>query len=460
MPLLEDNERRESFEIDRTATRSFTEGVTGRVRGRVKRRVSALIDQVDKDEVKKNPALVAQAAWEVVRDAAFLRSAHGDIIARKRRKSFLSNNIPRPASLNELSVLTLNVWVIGAVANLPSQVTCVREKNPDIILLQEAFHMTVVDGYRHAFPDYDLVAFGRNLTPVATFGCFLFLSVGSTILFVPTIMVLFVSGTPSLRTWYVWFIVWLLCFFLATMYNRYHYYTAFLMGNVTGMVMLVRKHKFDGVSTTCATFSYEALQEDFLNGFRPRGYLTITAELKDQSEGPPLKVRVATTHLNQPPQQPPNKGRHLQVRELFSSCLHDDELFILGADLNATPPGTLRGTQCNTYVDMTSELTDAWLQKNGENERDFGYTWDQAGNPMCRSATNAIFYGTERLQWRCDYVMWRHRPKRAASNSRSVKLRSCELVFKDEEAVSDHFGIFAVFDIYRECNAAHGVFEP
>merc|ERR1719401_2951590 len=93
---------------------------------------------------------------------------------------------------------------------------------------------------------------------------------------------------------------------------------AFLTGNKTGLAMLIRKKKVELHVGNPVIFSRQALEQDFLNWMRPRGFLLARGRLMIKGWRAFMPVRVISTHLNQPPQQHGLKGRHLQVEELMS----------------------------------------------------------------------------------------------------------------------------------------------
>merc|ERR1711972_1083143 len=141
-------------------------------------------------------------------------------------------------------------------------------------------------------------------------------------------------------------------------------------------------------------------------------------------------------------------GRHQQVNEILKHCLKHDEIFILGCDLNATPPGTNNGSTCETYNQITEHLSDAWASKNDSDPNCDGLTWDQEANPMCQTVMNSMFYGQKKLRWRCDYIFWKNSLKASADSIR-VNLRSCKLALTQEEAASDHFAVVAEYDFFE-----------
>merc|ERR1712118_217995 len=114
----------------------------------------------------------------------------------------------------------------------------IRRLAPDVICLQEVFHMDV-DVYRAAFPDYCCVAFGGAQNASALIA-FIAIMVASASCF---------SGAVWLVERFVkegrWRTVWLvgvpLIFLLYTRLIRHHWTIAFLTGNRTGLAMLVRR---------------------------------------------------------------------------------------------------------------------------------------------------------------------------------------------------------------------------
>jgi len=363
----------------------------------------------------------------------------------------LPRSSPNENALGSLSVLTLNVWVNQAVNNVHAQIEGIRRYDPDVICLQEVFHMQVLNSFRREFPGHVLIAFGRHSCSIATPVYSLGVLVLTTVLFGLVVLLPCLFGY---RDWW-WLILWPVCMLAICAFSKDHYFVAFLMGNATGLALLVRRSKLELADDSLngqsfaerCKFSYpEGQAEDFLNALRPRGFLTVTGQVK-LNDGSYVQVRVATTHLNQPPVQPKGKGRHRQVKEIFGHCLREGELFILSGDLNATPPGTDSGTSCDTYRSVTEHLVDAWSEKHSSDPNEDGLTWDQETNPMCQTAVNALFYGGEQLRWRCDYVFWRYTAQTTPDAPR-VTLRSCEMVLTGAEATGDHYAVLAVYDFY------------
>lgn len=345
-----------------------------------------------------------------------------------------------------VSVLTLNVWVNRAREYVDRQIQGIRELAPDVICLQEVFHLDVLEAYRSAFPDYCLVAFGRahNFSAVVALIAIM-LAVAATFAGSVWLVEKFTSG--------MWRIAWLVIVpIMIVCYSRlirHHWTVAFLTGNRTGLVMLVRRDAFELKEHSCVMFSRCGHAADFLNVLRPRGFIHVTCGLRLPGYSDPLKLRLVTTHLNQPLEQALGDGRHRQVKEIFDKCLHDDELCLLGVDLNATPPGTKGGSDCKTYADATLEMQDAWAATNPSDPERDGLTWDQIENPMTLGPINRLFYGNA-SRWRCDYIFWRHRKGKTSRPDMAdiqVSVRSCDMVFTGQEAVSDHFGVHCVFDI-------------
>lgn len=394
----------------------------------------------------------------------------------------------RGDALGSFSVLTVNIWAKRAPVLVHAQIQAIRKHNPDVICLQEAFHMCVIDAYRAAFPDYYLICFGVEWTPVATFLIVVGLLVLSSILFFSLIAVTYMCGMQRMEWWIIdhprWILLLTTCLSVIGVLFKNHYFVAFLIGNKTGLAMLVRRDLLKDYEHSCVLFSYPwGHAADFLNSMRPRGFLFATGCLRLKN-GDDFRVRFATTHLNQPPDQPLAVGRHRQVNELLEAGLRDDELFVLGADLNATPPGTIEGTNCSTYVDLTRHLSDAWVETNASDPNEDGLTWDQAENPKCLSPLNTFFYGGRALRWRCDFILWRqHRaevtstgttgtPTSSSSGSCGIRVakdasfsksaekgkanrsdllttvQSCRMVFSGDDAVSDHHGVLAVYQIH------------
>lgn len=357
-----------------------------------------------------------------------------------------------PARVGRLSVLTLNVWVNKAQQNIRRQVQSIRALRPDVICLQEVFHLDVLEAYQKSFPDYVFIAFGRSHNLSALVAVLLIMVAVSTG-FSALIMIIERATHGRWRT--TWLVVGPLLMLLYTRLIRHHWAVAFLTGNRTGLAMLVRREKItlnkEGVH--CVPFSPQGHADDVLNLLRPRGFISVsgTMRLKNGTEMP---VRFVTTHLNQPVLQERREGRHRQVAEILQHASAEDEFFVMGCDLNATPPGTTKGSECNTYSNISAELNDAWSAVNPANPNSDGLTWDQVSNPLCcRSFVNDSFYGTTPLRWRCDFIFWRHAERRKSCNLLStqktpaVKVRRCEMVFTGKASVSDHFGVYSVFDI-------------
>eukprot|EP00928_Gymnodinium_smaydae_P014666 TRINITY_DN153_c0_g2_i1.p1 TRINITY_DN153_c0_g2~~TRINITY_DN153_c0_g2_i1.p1 ORF type:complete len:556 (+),score=111.89 TRINITY_DN153_c0_g2_i1:162-1829(+) len=358
-----------------------------------------------------------------------------------------------PGVLRKLSVLTLNVWVNQVRDNIERQIHSIRELAPDVICLQEVFHLDVLDAYRSGFPDYTLVAFGRahNLSALVALLAIIF----------------FVAGIFSGAVWAVetfitdtrWRMIWTIAVpVMMVLYSRlirHHWTIAFLTGNRTGLVLLVRNDMIDIKEKQCVPYSRAGHAADLLNILRPRGFLSVSGSVRLPPGYNPLPVRLITTHLNQPLEQALGDGRHRQVKEVFHNCIHPGELLILGCDLNATPPGTRQGSDCNTYADVTQELSDAWAAVNPSDPQRDGLTWDQSVNKLTSSKLNQLLYGFDLIRWRCDYIFWRHdrnaqaepAPEKGVQKDVTVNLRSCNMVFTGDQVVSDHFGVYACYDI-------------
>lgn len=355
--------------------------------------------------------------------------------------------------LGTISVLTLNVWVNKAQENIHRQVVGIRKLKPDVICLQEVFHIGVLEGYRANFPDYHLMAFGKGFSFNAT----------------AILLICYIILSGLVWAWLVWVLLrvsghfmkeWLLLIPFSTLivfwWTRKNYLYPFLLGNRTGLVLLVRRCaelEIDSEWQSCVMFSpKEGHQADILNILRPRGFIMALGRLRLKNDQH-LPVKFCTTHLNQPPIQAPGVGRHQQIKELVAAlCKKDGSLCICGADLNAPPPGTDNGTTCTTYQDMCLHFNDAWLAHHECPDPNVdGLTWDQQENPMCITATNAVFYGAECLRWRCDYIMWSYKSEDVADTAKrvAISVRSCDIVLDKEDSVSDHYGVLAVFDVKR-----------
>lgn len=373
-----------------------------------------------------------------------------------------------PSLLGQLSVLTLNVWVNKAQENVNRQIKGIRQVRPDVICLQEVFHLDVLEAYRTAFPEYRFIAFGRGHSFSALLALLaIMIALASTFAGAIAIVVRLTDGK--------WRITWLVAGpVLAMMYLRvvrHHWTVAFLTGNRTGLAMLVRRETvdLDDKKVECIAFSDLGHGADLLNWLRPRGFISAPGVLRFKG-GEEIPVRFSTTHLNQPLEQSLGSGRHRQVQEVIQHCLRDNEFFAMGCDLNATPPGTQNGSDCQTYLDMCKEMSDAWAATNPNDPCRDGLTWDQMDNPMCTSVLNNLFYGAAPLRWRCDYIFWRFGGKKPSSQHNALSLdasekddnvvvpelrpvqvsvQSCDIVFTGTNSVSDHFGVHCIFDFHR-----------
>jgi len=395
-----------------------------------------------------------------------------------------------PSLVGRISVLSLNVWVNNARENAVLQIKRIRALQPDVICLQEVFHLDVLEAYRLGFPEYTLVAFGRAHN-VSALLALLGIMISLATLFANVI--LFIERWAPARWRMIWLFGLPVIMLAYSRLIRHHWTIAFLTGNRTGLALLVRTATIDvdENNARCNLFSREGHAADLLNILRPRGYISVPGTFKVGEGSESLAVRFSTTHLNQPLEQALGDGRHRQVREILHHCLRDNELFIIGCDLNATPPGTLNGSDCNTYMDMAAKTDDCWILCNPSDPTRDGLTWDQRSNPMCNSPINRLFYGSKPLRWRCDYIFFRgptvpqvgpgsaqaSQASQAAQAAQAeqagpsvqavqpvekagkadkankplldVSVKSCDMVFTGSEAVSDHFGIHTVFDIRR-----------
>jgi len=349
--------------------------------------------------------------------------------------------------LGTLKVLTLNVWVKDARTRMKEQVRGIRRLDPDVICLQEVFDAGVLYQYGHAFPDYELVAFGKTCTSCAAVTLITGMALGTAVVcLVTNLLLMLFSGIISLE----WLLIQPLAVLVVFLVTRHHFFFVFLWGNKTGLAMLVRRSAIDVDldQKPCQVFSPLGHAEDFLNILRPRGYISVPGRLRLRGTlRRTLNINLMTTHLNQPVVQPRGAGRHRQVQEIVDRSTEDSckGLTVVGCDLNATPPGTQGGTSCNTYRAMAEHFSDAWAGVHS-NDVGQGLTWDQKENPLCISALNSLFWGIKTLRWRCDYVFWRYQQEPDLEDI-VVSVRSCDMVFTGGDAVSDHYGIFAVFEV-------------
>jgi endonuclease/exonuclease/phosphatase family metal-dependent hydrolase len=375
-----------------------------------------------------------------------------------------------PDLLKRLRVLTLNVWVNNARENSKNQIRSIRELNPDVIFLQEVFHIDVLEAYRTGFPDYHLVAFHRAHNVAAV------IAVVALYLLVAAFFAAAILLVEKLTTNDIWRAIWTVSIpvmmAIYARFVRHHWTIAFLTGNRTGLALLLRRDLVDVQESQCVVYSRAGHVGDLLNILRPRGFISVVARLKLPGTRCSLPVRFVTTHLNQPLEQSLGDGRHRQVKEVFNRCLQNQEFLVLGGDFNATPPGTNNGSDCNTYRDLTHELSDAWADTNPSDPMRDGLTWDQEENHMSVSPLNALWWGSALIRWRCDYIFWRHQKgaanevptkyktvsppplcdKPAATEEAQdckVSLQACSLAFTGDAAVSDHYGVHAVFDIMK-----------
>eukprot|EP00927_Polykrikos_kofoidii_P032807 TRINITY_DN2782_c0_g2_i1.p1 TRINITY_DN2782_c0_g2~~TRINITY_DN2782_c0_g2_i1.p1 ORF type:complete len:589 (-),score=84.35 TRINITY_DN2782_c0_g2_i1:64-1830(-) len=380
-------------------------------------------------------------------------SSSGGVVRREKCMNYRDPNegmngdtVGADGVLRNISVLTLNVWVNRARENVERQIHGIRELAPDVICLQEVFHIDVLEAYRTAFPDYCIVAFGRAQNFAAMIALVAIIVVVAAV-FAGSVWLVekFTSSDMWRISWMMLVPIMIVCY---SRLIRHHWTIAFLTGNRTGLVLLVRREAFELKEQSCVMYSRNGHAADFLNVLRPRGFIQVTCGLRLPGYPDPLKLRLVTTHLNQPLEQALGDGRHRQVKEVFQKCHQDDELCLLGCDLNATPPGTKGGSDCQTYEDVISEMSDAWAATNPSDPQRDGLTWDQIENPMCLGPINRLFYG-KASRWRCDYIFSRYKQSKEKRNQPSfdVNIRSCEMVFTHQEAVSDHFGVYAVFDV-------------
>merc|ERR1712136_545732 len=129
-----------------------------------------------------------------------------------------------------------NVWVNKAQENIHRQVVGIRKLKPDVICLQEVFHIGVLEGYRANFPDYHLMAFGKGFSFNAT----------------AILLICYIILSGMVWAWLVWVLLrvsghfmkeWLLLIPFSTLivfwWTRKNYLYPFLLGNRTGLVLLV-----------------------------------------------------------------------------------------------------------------------------------------------------------------------------------------------------------------------------
>lgn len=325
-----------------------------------------------------------------------------------------------PPLHNELRVLTLNVWMLEAPTRRNQQVAAIRKLNPDIVCLQEAFSMRLINAFRKAFSaEYEMVRFrGR-----CSIGAIMVVALFYSIIVAPW----FALAAFGINRVKIGAIASLVICALILLCNPGEV-TAFLCGNRTGLLLLVRRDRIIGLDTSAHFFQEWKL--DYLNLLRPRGFLCATGALRSSSGDLPFQV--LTSHLDQQPDQPKGRGRFMQSKELMEQVSSFDGLTVLAGDLNFDES---EGGDAGPYRVITEQMEDAW-----DGNDDPGITWDQIQNPLCQHPVSEFAYGAA-SQHRYDYVFWRQKGR-----GRAVR-RSCEVVFKDAEAMSDHYGVLAVFEV-------------
>jgi len=344
--------------------------------------------------------------------------------------------------ISELRVLTLNVWIDEAPMRCGDQVAAVKEVDPDILCLQEAFSMKVVQTFEEAFAqEYEMVRFQNRLS----LGAVLSLIVYTFILFLVSlclwsIVLLVVVGQVTMHSCVINALGTSVGLAGCTLYLNPKNLGDFLFGNKTGLVLFAKRSVIESVESDATLF--EEWSYDYLNWVRPRGYVKMSGFFNTQKQGQEVRVpfKVLTSHLDQVITQPAGHGRIAQATEMMRSELEGYEGFlVMAGDWNFTPSDNPGGTSCRTYEAMREKMEDAWDGQHG-----LGATWDQVGNSLAVSKANDMAYqNAERLQWRCDIVFWKN------FTSHNVSVKSCEILFKppQQAAVSDHYGLLATFRV-------------
>eukprot|EP00930_Biecheleria_cincta_P104868 TRINITY_DN97329_c0_g1_i1.p1 TRINITY_DN97329_c0_g1~~TRINITY_DN97329_c0_g1_i1.p1 ORF type:complete len:340 (-),score=48.47 TRINITY_DN97329_c0_g1_i1:55-1074(-) len=336
----------------------------------------------------------------------------------------------------ELSVLTFNVWYEQVAKRWPAQVIAIRKLKPDIICLQEVQSLDVANHFCKEFSaEYKCARFEGRL------------SLGT----------MFVLGIAWLLLYAFWAfcqqlgiidqrpilggLLSVLCLLLI-LWRDPAQATGFLLGNRTGLLLFVRKEKM--LSTRLSATLFREWQYDYLNWVRPRGFLTVDAELQVGQSKIPLKVM--SSHLDQPIQQVEGRGRVRQAEEMLEQIKQFQGLALLAGDLNCTKSNVPGGTSCGTYELIRKHMKDACEVNKDPTSSEIKqcFTWDQVENPLARSTMNDLAYGSSSpLRQQVDYVFWQHQGPIG-----NISCSSCQVVFnEDGNLLSDHYGMLAKFRV-------------
>jgi endonuclease/exonuclease/phosphatase (EEP) superfamily protein YafD len=179
-----------------------------------------------------------------------------------------------------------------------------------------------------------------------------------------------------------------------------------------------------------------ALQSDGdgINAFRPRGFLLLpllispnTAAARGDNASTPRQILLATSHTNAGPNLKDDAGRKVQALQVLervrktAAALSIEDVVLVG-DFNAQShtPSVLSVAEAG--------YQDAWVSSGPSSP---GFTWDNK-NPICAAGYRRI------PDERVDYI-W--------SKGQHVRAAQCKLAMNHAPYTSDHFGVWANFEI-------------
>jgi endonuclease/exonuclease/phosphatase family metal-dependent hydrolase len=316
-----------------------------------------------------------------------------------------------------LSVLDFNVFtgsplpfvngntILRNSSRLQKIIAEIERLNPDVVALQEVWCMHTQRTLISAFADGYIPIFGNQkpwyrvplahaiIATAAILLCFPFRLLLSRGLVIVIGLVVFLG--------------------LRLVLHGHPAYECFV-GNETGLLMLVRN------SLTLVTAQTKRLRTqtgDPLNIISPRGIQSAVVILP----GSGFAVKIYNTHLNALGSGDARNNQVLEILESVRRAKLRGRCAILCVDLNADETSS-------AYRSMTSELSDAVLDKVGSASIDQHHTWINS-NQLSRGGR--LFSP----DMRCDFVFY---------DAGLLRVLSA-LTVLDKPPLSDHFGVFASF---------------
>mmetsp|Transcript_48 Transcript_48/g.132 ORF Transcript_48/g.132 Transcript_48/m.132 type:complete len:358 (-) Transcript_48:334-1407(-) len=328
-----------------------------------------------------------------------------------------------PKRFGTVRLLTLNVFAgsplpyigggvpaLAGSSRLAVQVELVRQTDPDVICLQEAWCHVVLAYYEELFPEYQLFFSGQRFWfGRAASQAFCLLLAALLLLIAKLIFWACGGNDPS---WRVDVMFFLLVYVLLHFFSGKVTLRACIGGNLTGLAMLVRRRNMRLLNDPrYIRFGKHLQVGDWLNTFMPRGLMIVDVEIN----GVPL--RIANTHLNQASDVEGCRFRLRQARQLLKELPDDCPIpLVLVGDFNVgSESGEVR------LLCTKGNMRDAW---NVAGVGD-GNTW------CARNTLTDTWYARGAPDCRIDYVFTRG----------NVKVESCEVALDSPPFTSDHFGV-------------------